>query len=138
MELKKIVFGEKVPDKDDPQYKERREQGVKAGKSFARKMRLDKLAATVQLFASSHPRMFLGIVFGFLLFSVGFNLYRMATAVRYRHEPSSAVERQESQLRFSRHHRQQGHTIPMERTDIKHEPINQASDERISTENTEH
>lgn len=145
MELKKIVFGEKMPDKDDPQYKEKREQGVKAGQTFARKLRLDKLAAKVQLFATNHPKLFLGIVFGFLLLSVVFNLYRISTAVRYRCEPSSAVERQEQQLRFNRHHPQStlpnatpttGHT--KDNTNINPEPINNTSDERVTTENTEH
>ena len=35
MGFKKILFGEKVPDKDDPKYKERYERDVAAGKSFA-------------------------------------------------------------------------------------------------------
>lgn len=145
MEIKKIVFGEKMPDKDAPQYKEKREQGIKAGKAFARKLRLDKLAAKVQHFASGHPKLFLGIVFGFLLLSVVFNLYRISTAVRYRCEPSSAVERQEQQLRFNRHHHQgqQPEVVPTtshnaDHKTIKQEPINKTTDERATTENTEH
>ena len=104
MNIKKVIMGEKVPDKDDPNYKERHEKGVEAGKSFARKMRLDKAAAKVQHFASTYPKLFLCLIFGFVLFSVGLNLYRMSTAVRYRSQPSSAVERQEKELHFNRHH----------------------------------
>lgn len=48
MNIKKVILGEKVPDKDDPNYKKRHEEGVEAGKSFARTMRLDKAAAKVQ------------------------------------------------------------------------------------------
>lgn len=48
MNIKKVILGEKVPDKDDPTYKKRHEEGVEAGKSFARTMRLDKAAAKVQ------------------------------------------------------------------------------------------
>lgn len=104
MEIKKIIFGEKVPDKDDPQYKERHEKGVEAGKTFAQTLRLDKATAKVQSFASAYPKLFLCIIFGFVLFSVGLNLYRMSNAVTYRNKPSSAVERQEKELHFNRHH----------------------------------
>ena len=41
------------------------------------------------------PKLFLCIIFGFVLFSIGLNLYRMSNAVSYRSNPSSAVERQE-------------------------------------------
>lgn len=104
MEIKKIIFGEKVPDKDDPRYKERHEKCVEAGKTFAQTLRLDVAAAKVQHFASAHPKLFLCIIFGFVLFSVGLNLYRMSNAVTYRNKPSSAVERQEKELHFNRHH----------------------------------
>lgn len=104
MEIKKIIFGEKVPDKDDPQYKEQHEKCVESGKTFAQTLRLDKAAAKIQSFASAHPKLFLCIIFGFVLFSVGLNLYRMSNAVTYRSKPSSAVERQEKELHFNRHH----------------------------------
>lgn len=107
MGFKKILFGEKVPDKDDPKYKERYERDVAAGKSFAQTLHLDKGAACVQRFAS----------ISFVLFSVGLSLYRMTQAVKYRPQPSSAVERQEKELHFKRHHapKEQGMT---ERKDI--------------------
>ena len=96
MGFKKILFGEKVPDRDDPKYKERYEKDVAAGKSFAH--------ACVQRFASRHTKLFLALVFSFVLFSVGLSLYRMKQAVTYRPRPSSAVERQEKELHFNRHH----------------------------------
>ncbi|MCI5598347.1 MAG: hypothetical protein MR360_03395 [Ruminococcus sp.] len=98
MNIKKVILGENVPDKDDPNYKKRHEEGVEAGKFFARTMRLDKAAAKVQHFASAYPKLFLCLIFGFVLFSVGLNLYRMSTAVSYRSKPSSAVVRQEKEL----------------------------------------
>ena len=76
MGFKKILFGEKVPDKDDPKYKERYERDVAAGKSFAQTLHLDKGAACVQRFASKHTKLFLALVFSFVLFSVGLSLYR--------------------------------------------------------------
>lgn len=104
MKFKKILFGEEVPDKDDPKYKERYEKDVAAGKTFAQTLKLDKSAACVQRFASRHTKLFLALVFSFVLFSVGLSLYRMTQAVKYRPRPSSAVERQEQQLHFKRHH----------------------------------
>ena len=93
-----------MPDKDDPNYKEKHEKCVNSGKSFARTLRLDKAAAKVQRFASTYPKLFLCIIFGFVLFSIGLNLYRMSNAVSYRSNPSSAAERQEQQPHFKRHH----------------------------------
>ena len=104
MGFKKILFGEKVPDKDDPKYKERYEKDVAAGKNFAKALHLDKGAACVQRFASKHTKLFLVIIFSFVLFSVGLSLYRMTQAVRYCPQPSSAIERQEKEQHFKRHH----------------------------------
>ena len=104
MGFKKILFGEKVPDRDDPKYKERYEKDVAAGKSFAHALHLVRAAACVQRFASRHTKLFLALVFSFVLFSVGLSLYRMKQAVTYRPRPSSAVERQEKELHFNRHH----------------------------------
>ena len=102
--IKKMLLGEQMPDKDDPNYKEKHEKCVEAGKSFAQKVGLDKAAARVQRFASNYPKLFLSLIFGFVLFSVGLNLYRMSKAVTYRNQPSSAVQRQEKELQFRRHH----------------------------------
>ena len=103
MNVKKVILGEKMPDKDDPNYKEKHERCVAAGKSFAQKVGLDKAAAKVQGVASTYPKTFLCIIFGFVLFSVGLNLYRMSKAVTYRNQPTSAVQRQENELKFRRH-----------------------------------
>ena len=94
MSWKKFIIGEKMPDKDDPAYKEKREQANKAGKTFAETLRLNKAAACVQGFATRHNKLFLALVFGFVLFSVSLNLYRMCTAVQYQHHPASAKENQ--------------------------------------------
>ena len=103
MEIKKIVLGEKVPEKDDPEYKDKHERCVNAGMKFARKMRLDKAAAAVQSFAQKHPAAFLSIIFTFVLFTIVLNLYRMTNVVFYRQQPQSAVERMEKELHFNRH-----------------------------------
>ena len=52
--FKKMLFGEKMPDKQDPKYKERYERDVAAGRKFAKTLRIDKAAAKVQKFADIH------------------------------------------------------------------------------------
>ena len=60
-----MLFGEKMPDKNDPKYKERYERDVDAGRRFAKATRIDKAVAKVQGFANAHRTLFLVIVFGF-------------------------------------------------------------------------
>ncbi len=121
MKVKKMIFGEKVPDKDEPGYKEKHEKTVEAGKNFAKVVKLDKAAARVQRFASRHPKLFLSLIFGFVLFSIGLNLYRMSSAVSYRQRPSSAIERQEKALHFSRHHARDPMVLPHKKRESSNE-----------------
>lgn len=67
MGWKKLIFGERMPDKADPQYKERYEKEVDAGKRFARWSRIDILAAKVQRWATGHERAFLILVFSLVV-----------------------------------------------------------------------
>ena len=62
--FKRMLFGEKMPDKDDPQYKERYEREVQAGHKFAKATRIDQAAAKVQGFANAHRTLFLVIPLG--------------------------------------------------------------------------
>ena len=48
MSWKKMILGEKMPDKDDPKYKERYENEVETGRKFARWSGIDRFAARVQ------------------------------------------------------------------------------------------
>lgn len=75
--FKKMLFGEKMPDKQDPKYKERYERDVAAGRKFAKTLRIDKAAAKVQKFADIHRTLFLVIVFSFVAFIFGFNIFRI-------------------------------------------------------------
>ena len=94
--FKQMLIGEKMPDKDDPKYKERYERDVRAGRKFAKMCRIDKAAAKVQRFADLHKTLFLVIVFGFVGVSFSFNIYRMARAYHYQGERRTATERQET------------------------------------------
>lgn len=94
-----MLFGEKMPDKDNPQYKERYERDVMAGRKFAKATRIDKVAAKVQGFANVHRTLFLVIAFSFVIGSFAWNVYRLT--VVYRHNPvqRTATEMQDSVLR---------------------------------------
>jgi hypothetical protein len=98
MGWKKLIFGEKMPDKDDPKNKEQREKENKAGRNVAKALRLDKVAAKTQHFALIHPKLFLLIVFGFVIGCLGYNIYGMFRAYHYQQETSTAVERQQERL----------------------------------------
>ena len=82
MGWKNIFIGEKMPDKDDPLYRQRYETEVQAGRKFAKTMKLDVLAAKVQLFANDHKLLFLYLVFGFIIFCFGLNIYRQDKVLR--------------------------------------------------------
>lgn len=100
--FRRMLFGEKMPDKNDPQYKERYERDVEAGRKFAKATRIDKAAAKVQGFANMHRNLFLFIVFAFVLGGLVWNIYRIS--VVYRHQPvqQTATEMQDSVLKERR------------------------------------
>lgn len=72
--FKKFILGEKMPDKDDPKYKDRYEKEVNAGMKFAKAAKIDKIAISVQSFANTHRKLFLAIVFGVVLSCFALNL----------------------------------------------------------------
>ena len=113
---KKFIMGDKMPDKDDPQYKERYEQDVAAGRKFAKWSKLDKFAAKVQHFANNHTKASLIIVFGFIILSFSMNIYRMGRVWSYNKESRSAVQQQDELLKQRRHKLQRtissAHTMP--------------------------
>lgn len=97
---KKMIFGEKMPDKDDPKYKKRYEREVQAGKKFADKTGISWLVGVLQLYGQNHKKAFLGITFGFVLTLFFFNAARLMTAYRYsKSQPqTTAVEKVDSAL----------------------------------------
>lgn len=91
-----MLLGEKMPDKDDPKYKERYEKEVDAGRKFARATRIDRAAGRVQRFANMHGKLFLSIVFGFVISCFALNIYRMAKAYGAHKQPNTATAVQDS------------------------------------------
>lgn len=75
MGWKKLIFGEKMPDKDDPKYKERYEKEVEAGRKTCRFLRLDKAAAAIQRFANGNPKFFLTLIFSVVIFCFSYNIW---------------------------------------------------------------
>lgn len=101
--IRRMLVGEKMPDKNDPQYKERYEKEVAAGRRFAKAARIDRAAARVQGFANAHKTLFLVIVFGFVAACFGLNIYRMARYYSHQQAARTATEMQDSVLKV-RHH----------------------------------
>jgi len=99
MGWKKLIIGEKMPDKDDPKYKEQREKENKAGRKVAKALGVDKAVAKTQHFALIHPKLFLAIVFGFVVSCLGYNIYGMFRAYHHQQDTSTAVEKQHERLR---------------------------------------
>ena len=62
--LRRMLLGDKMPDKEDPKYKARYEREVEAGRKFAMFTRIDKAASCINRFANKHRVLFLIIVFG--------------------------------------------------------------------------
>jgi hypothetical protein len=96
MSWKKLIMGEKMPDKNDPRYKERYEKEVSAGRKMARFLKIDKAAAATQRFADRWPKLFLGIVFGIVIFCFVLNVYRLSQVATKANNYQTAVEKQES------------------------------------------
>ena len=99
MGWKKLIFGEKMPDKDDPKYRKQYEKEVDAGRKTAKLLGIDKTAASVQRFAIRFPRVFLVLVFGIVIFCIGHNIYRIATVANMPRERITATKRQEGLLK---------------------------------------
>ena len=102
MGWKKLIMGDKMPDKNDPKYKERYEKEVSAGRKVARLPRIDKAAAATQRFADRWPRLFLGLVFGIVIFCFMLNVYRLSQVATKANDYQTAVEKQESMYKERR------------------------------------
>ena len=97
--IKNIIFGEPMPDKNDPKYKERYEREVAAGRKFANASGISWASKHIQSWGQRHKAAFLVIVFGIMISGFIMNVLRMAQA--YRHSgprKAVAVERMDSAL----------------------------------------
>lgn len=79
MDIKKVLMGEKMPDKNDPQYREQYEREVRAGQSSLRRPS-STYCFEIQEWANDHRKAFLGIVFGLVISLFAWNVINM---IRY-------------------------------------------------------
>jgi hypothetical protein len=114
MKLKKILFGEKTPDKDDPEYQKLREESEAAGLKISKFLRLDKAAAAVQRFAERHTTLFFGFLLALSIIIGSAQIRRIQHAWQHRNSHSTAVERQRQELHFKRH---QVPSAPLQQSD---------------------
>ena len=104
MNIKKILFGEKTPDRDDPNYQKLREESEAAGLKISKILHLDKAAAAVQMFAERHRTLFFGFLLALSIIIASAHIRRIHHAWQHRHDYSSAVVRQREELHFNPHH----------------------------------
>lgn len=125
MGWKKMIMGEKMPDKNDPKYKDRYDKEVESGRKFARWSGIDRFAAKVQNFANGHRNLFLALVFGTVICSFTFNAYKFAMVYKADKHTTTATERQEKMLKAI-HERQKSKrdTIKIMNTQIHNYELN--------------
>ena len=104
MGWKKLIMGEKMPDKNDPKYKERYEKEVSTGRKAAKILKIDKAAGCIQRFACNNPKWFLAIVFGIVLGCLSLNIYRIVQVCNRptTEEVTTAAQKQEKLLNQKR------------------------------------
>ena len=104
MGWKKLIMGEKMPDKNDPKYKERYEKEVSTGRKAAKILKIDKAAGCIQRFACKNPKWFLVIVFGIVLGCLSLNIYRIVQVCNRpkTEEVTTAAQKQEKLLNQKR------------------------------------
>ena len=78
--FRRMLLGEKMPDRNDPKYKERYEREVNAGRRFAKATRID-------------------IVFAFVAAGLAWNIYRLTVVYHRQPVKRTATEMQDSILR---------------------------------------
>ena len=105
--FKRVLVGEKMPDKNDPGYKERYERDVEAGRKFAKAVGLTWLGRHYVRLAEANKKAFFAIVLGLMMFFFIGNLYRFSSAVGKSSSTSYSVHMQDSVFkhRISNHHK---------------------------------
>lgn len=93
--FKKMLFGEKMPDKNDPKYAERYKKEVALGQEFARKLRLDKLGAYLQKWCENHVRAYIIILFAFVIAGYLLVFFRLGTLIKNNPNSTRTINYQE-------------------------------------------
>ena len=108
--FRRMLFGEPMPDKNDPKYRERYERDVAAGAKFARITGIAWLGRHYVAWAEKHKKAFFAIVLAVMtMFAIG-NMYRLCVSMSGSTRPhSGAVVQQDSALyqRYMLNHKKQ-------------------------------
>ena len=92
-----MIKGEQMPDVNDPKNRERREREITAGRKFALKSGIARLAACVQRFAENHRVLFMTLAFGIVIGCFTFNVVMLVRMSR--RGTASGIELQDSLIR---------------------------------------
>lgn len=109
MKVKDIIFGQPMPDKNDPKYRKRYERDFAAGEKFARKSGLSWLVMKIQVLANKHPARFLLISFGIVAACLGYNIGLLIRSLRSPDTDSvnkTPIEKVDSAVQHTQHYRQ--------------------------------
>lgn len=80
--IRRMIKGEPMPDVNDPKNRERRECEINAGRKFALKTGIARLAACVQRFAENHRVLFMTLAFGIVIGCFTFNVVMLVRTSR--------------------------------------------------------
>ena len=80
--IRRMIKGEPMPDMNDPKNRERREREINAGRKFALKTGIARLAACVQRFAENHRVLFIALAFGIVIGCFTFNVVMLVRMSR--------------------------------------------------------
>ena len=80
--IKRMIKGEPMPDMNVPKNRERREREINAGRRFALKTGIARLAACVQRFAENHRVLFMTLAFGTVIGCFTFNVVMLVRMSR--------------------------------------------------------
>ena len=73
-----ILFGEPMPDKNDPKYRERYEKEKELGARFAEKSGINYLAVKLYKWGNAHKKAFIAIFIGLPFLLMTCNIIRLA------------------------------------------------------------
>ncbi len=104
-------MGEKMPDKNDPQYKDRYEREVNAGRKFARMVGIDKLAARVQQSINTNLRVAKIVIACIILVVIAANFARIYSLITFFSTPKTATELQDEMLNSKHNNRHDAGSI---------------------------
>lgn len=104
--FRRVLIGEKMPDKNDPKYKERYERDVELGKKFSEKTGFTALMVKLQLWANDNKKTFLISVFIFVIVFFLINVFSFISAFRSSQDAGlrkNAVEEVHKAMQNKRH-----------------------------------